>query len=528
MPWQLDIHLIDVGQGDSTLIIARNTDPGGQWRSMLIDAGLSAYAGVVDEYISDVGPPRIHHFVSTHYDDDHRAGLEALLLADNLSNLVTTLAFIGAPAAVLGANRVQRIGSAAAAVYSAALGNFGPHSGRAATTATLARQNIANATGVVNDKKAVDLAVAAAELRGGVTGVASLISYTVMRRRAARVAGLAAAASIAAGNAVAQVETDIRDALLADLRKAMRMKEARFWTANTYNRTHVIDLGPADEPDGWGDAITGDFTLSTNRVRIPYPNRTRSTPALQDEVLWNSGPNAVLPPAGAPTAHVVSCDGLVWQGDGIAPERVTLAPGGNSCSIGLLIRFNNFAYYTAGDLASVGEDPLMEAIMSEDMPLPGGLGVVPAPDRVASFKCSHHGAVSSTSEDFLSDAKPSSALISCGANASYEHPSDEVVSRLFVQPHLTGFFLTNCAFKSAAVVASYSVNQLTEPGNTSFVAGDNNANNLAPGRHRGDIHLRVTQAESLAAQGAGRQHRLRYWEPFLAPVAGFRTVVASY
>lgn len=87
MPWELTIHLTDVGQGASTLIFARNTDPGGQRRTMLIDAGISACGRVVNQYLNRMGLDELDHMVNTHYDDDHRAGLQSLLLADNLSDL---------------------------------------------------------------------------------------------------------------------------------------------------------------------------------------------------------------------------------------------------------------------------------------------------------------------------------------------------------------------------------------------------------------------------------------------------------
>ena len=47
MPWRLEISTIDVGQGDSSLIIA--DDGNGQVRSMLIDGGLGGYAETVHE-----------------------------------------------------------------------------------------------------------------------------------------------------------------------------------------------------------------------------------------------------------------------------------------------------------------------------------------------------------------------------------------------------------------------------------------------------------------------------------------------
>lgn len=46
------------------------------------------------------------------------------------------------------------------------------------------------------------------------------------------------------------------------------------------------------------------------------------------------------------------------------------------------------------------------------------------------LKVAHHGSSTSTSEEFLKQAMPEYAIISCGVNNDYGHPHKEVVSRL--------------------------------------------------------------------------------------------------
>ena len=46
------------------------------------------------------------------------------------------------------------------------------------------------------------------------------------------------------------------------------------------------------------------------------------------------------------------------------------------------------------------------------------------------LKVAHHGSSTSTSKEFLSQAKPEYAIISCGVNNDYGHPHKEVVNRL--------------------------------------------------------------------------------------------------
>jgi len=67
---ELEIHFIDVGQGDSTLVVCPNG------RNLLIDAGShsGAEADVIRDYIfGEIGPdqPRIDALIVTHADSDH-------------------------------------------------------------------------------------------------------------------------------------------------------------------------------------------------------------------------------------------------------------------------------------------------------------------------------------------------------------------------------------------------------------------------------------------------------------------------
>ncbi|PJA29122.1 MAG: hypothetical protein CO189_03435, partial [candidate division Zixibacteria bacterium CG_4_9_14_3_um_filter_46_8] len=61
----LQVHVIDVGQGHSTLIIS----PTGQ--TMLIDAGELNQVLNVKSYLASLGISHINYFVATHYHSDH-------------------------------------------------------------------------------------------------------------------------------------------------------------------------------------------------------------------------------------------------------------------------------------------------------------------------------------------------------------------------------------------------------------------------------------------------------------------------
>ena len=74
---RLEIHHIDVGQGDSTLVLLRNGD--GVVYSCLIDGGESGQALMIHDYMAACGVIALNHIFVTHYDRDHFRGVLALL-----------------------------------------------------------------------------------------------------------------------------------------------------------------------------------------------------------------------------------------------------------------------------------------------------------------------------------------------------------------------------------------------------------------------------------------------------------------
>lgn len=70
---ELEVHFIDVGQGQSQLVIT----PEG--KTMLIDAGENEYEEPVVGYLRDQGVSRIDVVVVTHTDSDHSGGIDAAI-----------------------------------------------------------------------------------------------------------------------------------------------------------------------------------------------------------------------------------------------------------------------------------------------------------------------------------------------------------------------------------------------------------------------------------------------------------------
>ena len=76
-----EIHCIDVGQGDATLIIADEM-------TVLIDTGENDPANVLIDYIKDLKIKVIDYFIITHFDSDHFGEAEEVLNEFTVNNLI--------------------------------------------------------------------------------------------------------------------------------------------------------------------------------------------------------------------------------------------------------------------------------------------------------------------------------------------------------------------------------------------------------------------------------------------------------
>lgn len=90
----LEIHFIDVGQGDATLIrfVDTNLDNGDSSEAMLVDAGDNDCGTLVRNYINKQGVTELKYFVCTHPDADHIGGAASVV-----SNIPITSERIFAP-----------------------------------------------------------------------------------------------------------------------------------------------------------------------------------------------------------------------------------------------------------------------------------------------------------------------------------------------------------------------------------------------------------------------------------------------
>lgn len=68
----LSVHFIDVGQGDSTLVISNG-------ETMLVDCGESSAADKVTSYLTSVGVDKLDYIVATHPHSDHMGGMAKVI-----------------------------------------------------------------------------------------------------------------------------------------------------------------------------------------------------------------------------------------------------------------------------------------------------------------------------------------------------------------------------------------------------------------------------------------------------------------
>lgn len=103
----------------------------------------------------------------------------------------------------------------------------------------------------------------------------------------------------------------------------------------------------------------------------------------------------------------------------IQPGKGEMEETGNSASLVLALRYDDFDMLFTGDVEGEGEKRLVEHLQGEYSECVWDV-----------LKTAHHGSENSTTEEFLKIAAPQYAFISAGKNNSYGHPHKETLERL--------------------------------------------------------------------------------------------------
>lgn len=262
-----------------------------------------------------------------------------------------------------------------------------------------------------------------------------------------------------------------------------------------FDRTVVIDRGEEGLVDNRGN--TGeqreaaymrylnaiDLDLKAGRSRptkeiitkyntaaaIPQGWKAPST-LVNQEVLWrNNDPDAVnngnpIPlgdpitiPVGAPTITCIAANCYLLNDQ----NAVILKDDGsgdleNRLSLAFKIKFNNFIYFTAGDI----ESP-QEAIIAQHLNPTFRLGQS-AGSSISAFKVSHHGSANSTARGFIYRLGAKAAFVSVGQIAKFQNttlPTARVINDLQAVATLRNYFLTDCGYPMKYIVSAKTSQQ---------------------------------------------------------------------
>ena len=77
----LEVHFIDVGQGDATLIKCGD-------RSMLIDGGENDKGTLIQNYMNKQGVKSLDYFIVTHPDSDHCGGADVIITKYDIDTII--------------------------------------------------------------------------------------------------------------------------------------------------------------------------------------------------------------------------------------------------------------------------------------------------------------------------------------------------------------------------------------------------------------------------------------------------------
>ena len=520
MAWNLEIHTIDVAQGESALLVAY-TDDGTQFYSMLIDGGLAKYGRQVNDYVSNrLGVRQLNVFVTSHYDTDHSGGQITIFQADNLSSLsmfigptvaqtVQTSITAGDNLLLQSTKGMAAFTAVVAGAYNGMRGNFTAQVTNAVNQAVI-DFNAANPQPATQDA-AMELAFRSAQDylddfisdNGPINSVLMKLYNSRIAKTTGKTATLAAIAALPANRN--------NDTIMAIFRRLSPTpgganlvrtdgKNFDFFTGGRYSSAYVYN------PGNVGSALSGvpskdlvNYFNTSDGIQkvgsdynsdIPNVRRPSFVPILGQELWGIADANAPKVYCVAVLQHVLNSGATVSQDNG------------NGICIGLYVKFGSFGFYTGGDLPADGLNLIPDAVINN--PTFGN------PPTIPIFKSGHHGSSGSNSQDYLDDTTPNCALISAGYrkfgnNPDAILPRQDVINMFQNFGAMGPYFLTNCKIVRANVPFSSGNNQLVV-GNKSRISGDNGFDpgeargaglvNPPPKVNRGNIVLTISEAQA--------------------------------
>ena len=164
----------------------------------------------------------------------------------------------------------------------------------------------------------------------------------------------------------------------------------------------IITHFDADHSGGLTTLI--DDNIRINNIYASYiPDHTKIYEKIKD----NNIPFTVLKTGDKIRINEnILCE-VLWPED-------TSSLNSNNKSLVMLFSYNDYKVLLTGDIEGEAELKLLDTI----------------PPDIDVLKVAHHGSNSSSTKEFLEITRPENSIISVGRNNQYNHPNDEVISRL--------------------------------------------------------------------------------------------------
>lgn len=143
--------------------------------------------------------------------------------------------------------------------------------------------------------------------------------------------------------------------------------------------------------------------------------------------------------------HGVELTAIVANAQDIDGESVNVYFSGrrddcaeNDLSVGVLLTFGDFEYFVGGDLTGVTSEDVadVEELIKDDV------------QDIDIYHVSHHGAETSSSQDFLDSARPTVSIVSNGQK--HGHPRRTVMQRILNTQGAQAAYATNLNLDTAA------------------------------------------------------------------------------
>lgn len=208
------------------------------------------------------------------------------------------------------------------------------------------------------------------------------------------------------------------------LLNSLEIRHLNWIVATHYDADHIggipeVLLGLDQVPDSEDDLIPTSGLLDrgnfTDKTTPAYSEYIETTASYRQEVTLETR----LDLGNGASAEVIVVNGHYSDG-----RIIHLNPDEeNDASIGLLIKYGDFQYFTAGDLTGGGKPGGYE---TKDMETTTGEIV----GDIDILHVGHHGSETSSNEVFLDRIKPEAAVISVGRDNDYGHPTETVLKRL--------------------------------------------------------------------------------------------------